>query len=533
MLAKYSLYFALFTFLCGKLPAQLTTLSLAPNNSIFNILVNLAQLNDTVWELALFNNLLDYNSRPKLIHNMSNFDVYDSKRYMTCGYKLYTGPKITLRYSQEIFFVIPSASKWLATVKFYHVQLQIASCGANPSLIFLIDRSATSTSVIPNGHRLVSLTARLFVLGPNKLGLINMYVFCHTCGSNLLRWIDHNHPDSLKQWKLYNYNLNGMQVWMGWAHENNRNQNTCASLYYSSRSFRSLIICLRKTLSKLYNFTDCYNYPLPHNLHYVSHNSILSSSSHLGNHPWKDSLFIYHIRMLRTSLTAISLKPSSLVESFGTFLIPFDTPTWIGIIVSVLAIPAVIAITKLGSVTHQYATALFWAYACLCGQYGVTNDILRMRPPLKIFIVTSIWFFFFIGTEFYQGSLFSSLITTSPPELPTSTSALLDLKLQIITTGGYYNGTSELQLSTVMYMIRDSIYKPDNTKKLNTMLTQLRHSIMFIPTENSFMLAAQLANLQTFDFNRSIRKLEDTFAILDESPRDENFISGLRTKRKL
>ncbi|OXA41931.1 hypothetical protein Fcan01_23092 [Folsomia candida] len=65
------------------------------------------------------------------------------------------------------------------------------------------------------------------------------------------------------------------------------------------------------------------------------------------------------------------------------------------------------------------------------------------------------------------------------------------------------------------------------------MLTQLLHSSMFIPTKNSFLFGVQLANLQTYNFNGSTRKLPETFAILDEIPFVEDFIFGLRTKRTL
>lgn len=93
MLANFSLYFMLFTFLCDKPIAQFTPSNFAPQNSIFNIKVDFGQVNDAVWELAFINNLLDDKFHPKIIHNMSNFGLYDSQQNKSCEF--YADPKRT------------------------------------------------------------------------------------------------------------------------------------------------------------------------------------------------------------------------------------------------------------------------------------------------------------------------------------------------------------------------------------------------------------------------------------------------------
>ncbi|OXA39332.1 hypothetical protein Fcan01_25914 [Folsomia candida] len=527
MLVHLSFSFTYFILLCGKLQAKFILSHLTPGNSIVNILVDLYRVNNAAWELNLLNNLLDDNSHPKRIHNMSSFVLYDSKQYKRCYYNSYIDPKMTSHYSQEIFLILPAVPKWLATGNFYGIQSQMASCGENPDVIFLIDRDANTASFVPRPRRLVKLTSKLFVLGRGAQGTVDIHVFCYPCSPHPLRRIDHTNSNSFKlmEWELYNHNSNGMIVSIGSEQEYSRKRHTCSSLHYSDRSFPTLINCLQITLGQRRNFTHGQTHGArghkPHTIHVIEYNKLLTTYMMnyfvLHNSPEKLSLLIYDIKVIRTTLTVISLKSSSLVESFESFLLPFDAPTWTGIIVSVLGIAAVIALTKLESVMYRFSTALFWTYACLTGQYDGTNDVLRMLPRSKIFIVTSVFFFFMIGTEFYQGSLFSSLITTSPPELPISTDELINLNLQIITTGYVYGGGG--QTSTAVEMIYDSLRKSKYGTKL---LTHLRRRSKFIPTRNSFMLGVQLANSQQFYFNRSIRKLEETFAILDETRQAES-----------
>lgn len=381
MLPNNCLRFIYFTFVCGILQAQFAPLNIAQRNSILNILVDFDKVQQAVWELTLFNNLLDDTSRPKRIHNMSNFVLHDSREYKSCKYKSY--PTNTPHYSQEIFFIIP---QWLSTLYFYRIQLQMAFCGENPSHLFLIDRNTMATSLIPQGQELVQMTSKLFVLGLGDLCQVDVYVFCHPCGSHPLRLIKHTHTNWLKEWELYNHDLNGMELSTGQGPYDPIEKDTCSQLYYSYQPIPFFIACLQLTLSKLHNFTDSQHNigSQPPGIHEICHNMVLSSdflrNYFSENSIHKKFLFIHGTRMIRTSFTAISLKPSSLSESFETFLVPFDDPTWIGIIVSILAISGVIAVTKLQSIIQRFGTALFWSYACLTGQYGGTGDILMMLP---------------------------------------------------------------------------------------------------------------------------------------------------------
>ncbi|OXA41019.1 hypothetical protein Fcan01_24316 [Folsomia candida] len=153
-----------------------------------------------------------------------------------------------------------------------------------------------------------------------------------------------------------------------------------------------------------------------------------------------------------------------------------------------------------------------------------------MLPRSKIFIFISPCFFFFIGTEFYQGSLLSSLITTLPPELPRDGNELLELNLQIITTGTI-SGSRGLMSSTID-MVDEALNNP-NLDKLHRFLYELKVRTIYIMTLQSYLVWVQPANSPTFDSSRGRRKLQDTFAVLDETPSDENFKSGLSVKRKL
>lgn len=197
--------------------------------------------------------------------------------------------------SQEIFFIIPAVPGWLATLNFYQVQLQIAFFKENPDLIFLIDTNATTASFIPQSSVLVGLTSKVFVLGPGELSLINTYIFCPTCEFQPLRRVYHNYPDSSKEWKLYNYNLNGRPIKIGWVWSNSINKYTCSNLYNSEGSFPTIITCLQKTLRKFYNFTDYDGLAeMPQNLPIISHNCMLSPFHHLDNSSLKNFIYLSH-----------------------------------------------------------------------------------------------------------------------------------------------------------------------------------------------------------------------------------------------
>lgn len=142
-------------------------------------------------------------------------------------------------------------------------------------------------------------------------------------------------------------------------------------------------MCLQLTLGKLLNFTNVivdaakfrgamFSNEVPE----ISYDQVLSSRQvdHfiLRNSYWRKSVFTYTMKIIPTTVTAISFKSSSLIDSLETFLLPFDTLTWIGLLLSLFTISVVIASRKLQesltSGANSFAKALFWTYACLSGQ---------------------------------------------------------------------------------------------------------------------------------------------------------------------
>ncbi|OXA49081.1 Pyruvate dehydrogenase E1 component [Folsomia candida] len=161
---------------------------------------------------------------------------------------------------------------------------------------------------------------------------------------------------------------------------------------------------------------------------------------------------------------------------------------------------------------------------------------MRILPRSKSFIIISIFFFFMIGSEFYQGSLFSSLITTTPPQLPKCNQDVLDSDLDVITTGTTY-GLGEgptLDNSVVMdFMIPDVLQRIDGDTNLYKMLTNFKNKVIVVSTVNQFAFATNISDSLKFDYIRGEKKLKETFAILDNEEHVYNFVQGLQAKRKL
>ncbi|OXA46020.1 hypothetical protein Fcan01_19267 [Folsomia candida] len=394
-----------------------------------------------------------------------------------------------------IYFIIPAISKWLDARNLYQVQLSLSSCGDNPDSVFLVDTDVT----------------------------------------------ENNAQNLIREWEFYNLNLNGMLILS--SHAFSTEMVTCSSLYYSGRSYPWLAVCLHLTLKKLLNFTDSklddgsdltpedpkifYNLILPS---FCVDHFILSNSS------WRKSVFVYTIKIIQTKVTAISVKSSSFVDSFETFLLPFDTPTWIGLLLSSVAIALIVASPKLleeslKSGVNSFSKALFWTYACLSGQFSGTGGIMRMLPNSNPFICISVCFFFMIGSEFYQGSLLSSLITRAPPHLPKSNQEVVDLNLEVITTG--VAGAKMKTSMVVDGMIPDKMGRIDKDSNLYKMLIQLKNRTILIPSYYQFELGMNISDSFEYEFNGSKRKLKETFAIFDNDQNVDDFVEGLRTKKNL
>lgn len=208
-------------------------------------------------------------------------------------------------------------------------------------------------------------------------------------------------------------------------------------------------------------------------------------------------------------------------------------------VVSILAISLVVASPKLreslASAVVGFDKALFWTCACLTGQFGGTNEILRSFTCCKPFVIITVFYFFMMGSEFYQGSLFSSLISTTPPQLPNSKEGVLNSNMEIITTGTTSGGSKvKFEHSSVVdFMIPEFLRKTENGTNLHQILTKLKSRALYVPALNKFEFGIEIADSLEFKVNGVKKKLGETFAIVDNEKHVANFLDGLRSKRTL
>lgn len=324
MLIKFLKHCFHLTLLIFKLQAQpsLKYIHDASTIPVFQIFVDFVNVRQTLAELTLLNNLLDDETHAKVIFNMSNFTLDGTKYYKSCNHRAYPNPKRTTRFNQaSTSVVMPAIRNWLAEGgNIYNIQRSLTSCSENPEFMFLVDSGVSAKSVISTAfmsHRTppVKLTCKLFVLNPIELDL---YVFCHPCGDTPLRGVKINPLNFIEEWRSYNRNLNKIRFSSIPQSTFSTKSNTCYSHYYAGRCFKSSLICVRLTLGKIYNFTDVKIdneiFPRdddPPGIQRIYYNLILTMSDLekyiLKDGPWRQSLFIYTLKIVPTVITTISL----------------------------------------------------------------------------------------------------------------------------------------------------------------------------------------------------------------------------------
>ncbi|OXA38659.1 hypothetical protein Fcan01_26539 [Folsomia candida] len=138
--------------------------------------------------------------------------------------------------------------------------------------------------------------------------------------------------------------------------------------------------------------------------------------------------------------------------------------------------------------------------------------------------------FFLLGTVFYQGSMFSSLIALTPPDLPSTLESVVDSKIQIITTSFL-----AISMSLLRYEIIDEVMNATgkSTKLFHT-LTDLKARTSFIPpsTSSSFGIALHISEARNLKFENNVfKKVMDTFAIINTEYDLDQLLAGMGVKR--
>ncbi len=169
----------------------------------------------------------------------------------------------------------------------------------------------------------------------------------------------------------------------------------------------------------------------------------------------------------------------SMANSFATFLLPFDTVTWILIVVSIITISCLLPISVSYSGFEYRFVLRGWIqdqiYAVFClllGQSGA-GDVTRVFGNKGVAVLTSsAWLFgcYILMENLYQGSIFSYLTVPEFPIVPKTMNELLSSRIPVMTT----SFVSELIIinSTTDFVKHHSILKLFIIPKIRRVMAQ-------------------------------------------------------------
>ncbi|OXA38858.1 hypothetical protein Fcan01_26466 [Folsomia candida] len=495
----FKIYLSIFLHLipisdCSKI--EITNIDrIFPQSSVLHILGNFNNSYHKFWNRNLFKFLL-YNSKfPKLLHHLPNNDIRDNRYYQNCRR---TCPKNLGHFATQISIIF--LPKLQTREIFYRTQNGLHTCGENPTYMFLV--------VIIRYFQINlegKLSSALFVIYhplKSSTNSVNISVVCYTCR---LKLIEVPHPnsggiDSLYSfWKVQNSNLHGFMIESDGMSQFNPNKETCSAIKRGVRAFSRKFICAQLALGRKLNFTDVAIFG-------IKYPQYQKDSGHK---------IFYHFK-----LAAVSYKKSR-VDGFQGFTSPLDVPTWAASGASFLLVSALLAGTKysksgvwrdFGSIFSQ---SMYWIFSCLCGQYHETPAIIRLMGVSSVlFVVLRVLMFFLVGSVFYQGSIFSSLIITLPPILPSTLESLVDSQIQIITTTRVYDSGYRSMLTN--FLIDDVINTTKPGSNLFHTLTQVKKRTKFIDSSSSFAVGLSISESLRVKFGSGeVNKVSDTFAVIN------------------
>lgn len=348
-------------------------------------------------------------------------------------------------------------------------------------------------------------------------------------------------------WKIHNFNLLGIKVGNsgGDGHMFDPKIHTCSALKRLGKIFPLYITCAQLALGGKLNFSDIivsgvrnakprdfglsigYNFAvttasLPQFLYPAS--SKFTWLSHCGQR--------YQLRMATVSFR----QPRSV--GLKGLVMPLDAYTWVafGISFTVVAILfTVMAGGDLENLKHSiryFILSWQWILCSLCGQYHRTH-VFRVVSSFPIFAVICLLSFFLLGTVFYQGSMFSSLVSLTPPALPSSLEDVVDSSIEIITTSQIQVPLDSgiILVSVLKYkMIEDvrSVSPPN----LFRILTKLKTRTRLVNTLSGFVTGVNISQGSHVEFgNNSFHEVMDTFAVINVELDLDQVLAGVRVHR--
>lgn len=144
----------------------------------------------------------------------------------------------------------------------------------------------------------------------------------------------------------------------------------------------------------------------------------------------------------KTKFSVVTVFPS-VENNFGTFMLPFDTTTWILIVISSVMISILVRISVSDSgfgyrftLKEHISHDLYDVGALLLG-HGGSDDFSKIFANRRVAVVIStVWFFgcYILMANLYKGSIFSFLTVPVLPNVPETIEQLLSSNIPILTT---------------------------------------------------------------------------------------------------
>ncbi|OXA45068.1 hypothetical protein Fcan01_19980 [Folsomia candida] len=294
---------------------------------------------------------------------------------------------------------------------------------------------------------------------PSKLVLFSLnypgsvFVPCLLCPSNKALLIAENLTLSfiLRQidvaWDAQNLNLHANIV----QHVGSKliqQEGDCTPVLRHFFNIRSYEFCPLFILRQKFNFT--YSFWTSGNktvnrdtIGSINFNSILSNGK--LDQILQKNYGLYGVNFAKFEFSVVTVFPA-VANNFAIFLLPFDTTTWILLVVSCITISSLVQISVSASgfsysiVLKKYITnALFKVTAMLLGQSEKGDGTKIFAKRRVALIVSTVWSFgcYILMENLYQGAMFSFLAVPEFPKVPRTMEELMSSKLPVLTTSSF------------------------------------------------------------------------------------------------
>ncbi|OXA37585.1 hypothetical protein Fcan01_27699 [Folsomia candida] len=238
---------------------------------------------------------------------------------------------------------------------------------------------------------------------------------------------------------------------------------------------------------------------------------------------------ICSVHWTKFRFVVITQYPAKVNTILGIFN-PFDEATWLLILISCLIITIMIQFEAEG--LHLRGTLcalgrdLFLVNSLLFGQSSEDNiKMFRNRrvavPVLIVWLIGST----ILMDKLYQGSIYSDLTVTYPATVPRTMQGLLESKMRILTTSGYWKDMREHLSMLKDFIIPKFTASTSTSPEMKNFLIKLDSKLEFVPIWSSVVHIRNISSsLPLFSLIKPYNQFltNNTFAIMDKDV-DLNF----------